>query len=168
MHWGSSKRRPVASPGLVYPQMYWKSKERMSLQPPSLPYQWTFRRVMWATLVLVFFALWFWLLYQFNQAVFILFIAIVMGTVIRPIVNWLYWRGLPLWRLLEFLLLPAERAATRSGRKNINTTPVRWRDLFLIFRNFIGYIRDIDTTLRIRWYYSKILFNERKLHGTQS
>jgi predicted PurR-regulated permease PerM len=48
-----------------------------------------------ATLVLVFVALSFWLLYRFNQVVFILFIAIVMGTVIRPVVGWLYRRGLP-------------------------------------------------------------------------
>ena len=67
----------------------------MALQPPSQPYQWTFRRVMGATLVLVFIALGFWLLYRFNQVVFILFIAIVMGTVIRPAVTWLYQRGLP-------------------------------------------------------------------------
>ena len=57
--------------------------------------QWTFRRTMWATLVLVFVALGFWLLYRFNQVIFILFIAIVMGTVIRPAVNWLHRRGLP-------------------------------------------------------------------------
>jgi len=57
-------------------------------------YDWTFRRVVWATLVLVFIALSFWLLYRFNQVVFILFIAIVMGTVIRPAVAWLHRRGL--------------------------------------------------------------------------
>ncbi len=67
----------------------------MAIQQPSQPYQWTFRRVMGATLVLVFIALSFWLLYRFNQVVFILFIAIVMGTVIRPVVTWLYRRGLP-------------------------------------------------------------------------
>src|SRR3990170_240291 len=67
----------------------------MALQPPSQPDQWTFRRVMWATLVLVFVALSFWLLYRFNQVVFILFIAIVLGTVIRPVVTWLHRRGLP-------------------------------------------------------------------------
>jgi len=50
---------------------------------------------MWATLVLVFVALSFWLLYRFNQVVFILFIAILMGTVIRPVVTWLHRRGLP-------------------------------------------------------------------------
>ena len=67
----------------------------MTLHPPSQPYPWTFRRVMWATLVLVFVALGFWLLYRFNQVVFILFIAIVIGTVIRPVVAWLHRRGLP-------------------------------------------------------------------------
>ncbi|OGN90929.1 MAG: hypothetical protein A2Y88_12105 [Chloroflexi bacterium RBG_13_48_10] len=67
----------------------------MTIQQPLQPYQWTFRRVMWVTLVLVFVALSFWLLYRFNQVVFILFIAIVMGTVIRPVVTWLYRRGLP-------------------------------------------------------------------------
>jgi predicted PurR-regulated permease PerM len=50
---------------------------------------------MWATLVLVFVALSFWLLYRFSQVVFILFIAVVMGTVIRPVVAWLHRRGLP-------------------------------------------------------------------------
>jgi predicted PurR-regulated permease PerM len=50
---------------------------------------------MWATLVLVLVALSFWLLYRFSMVVFILFIAIVMGTVIRPAVTWLHRRGLP-------------------------------------------------------------------------
>jgi predicted PurR-regulated permease PerM len=62
----------------------------MALDPPSQPYLWTFRRVMWATLVLVFVALSFWLFYRFNQVVFLLFISIVMGTVIRPVVTWLH------------------------------------------------------------------------------
>jgi predicted PurR-regulated permease PerM len=67
----------------------------MALYPPAQPYQWTFGRVMAATLVLVFVALGFWLLYRFGQVVFILFIAVVMGTVIRPAVAWLHRRGLP-------------------------------------------------------------------------
>jgi len=50
---------------------------------------------MWATLVLVSVIFCFWLLYRFYQVVFILFIAIVIGTVIRPIANWLHQRGLP-------------------------------------------------------------------------
>jgi predicted PurR-regulated permease PerM len=48
----------------------------------------------WATLVLVSVFLGFWLLYRFNQVFFTLFIAIVTGTVIRPLVNWFYQRGL--------------------------------------------------------------------------
>jgi predicted PurR-regulated permease PerM len=81
----------------------------MALLPPSQPYQWTFRRVMWATLVLVFVALSFWLLYRFSQIVFILFIAIVIGTVIRPSVTWLHRRGLPRTAgvILVYLLLLA-------------------------------------------------------------
>ena len=86
----------------------------MALHPPSQPYHWTFRRVMWATLVLVFVALSFWLLYRFNQVVFILFIAIVMGTVIRPVVTWLHRRGLPRIAgviLVYLLLLPCSSAS---------------------------------------------------------
>jgi predicted PurR-regulated permease PerM len=67
----------------------------MALQTPSQPYDWTFRRVVWATLVLTFVILGFWLLYRFNQVVFLLFITIVIGTVIRPAVAWLHQRGVP-------------------------------------------------------------------------
>ena len=67
----------------------------MAFPPPSQLYNWTFRRVVWATLVLVLVALGFYILYRFNQVVFSLFIAIVFGTVIRPIVAWLHRRGLP-------------------------------------------------------------------------
>ncbi|MBE3066877.1 MAG: AI-2E family transporter [Chloroflexi bacterium] len=75
----------------------------MALQPPSQLNDWTFRRVVWATLVLVFVAIGFWLLFRFNQVVFILFIAIVMGTVIRPVVTWLHQRGLP--RIVGVILI---------------------------------------------------------------
>lgn len=67
----------------------------MTLQPPPQPYDWTFRRVVWATLVLIAVTLSFWLLYRFSQVVFILFIAIVIGTVLSPAVAWLHQRGLP-------------------------------------------------------------------------
>lgn len=81
----------------------------MALQAPSQPYRWTFRRVMWATLVLVSVALSFWLLYRFSQVFFILFIAIVIGTVIRPVVAWLHSRGVPRIAgvILVYLLLLA-------------------------------------------------------------
>ena len=66
----------------------------MALNQTSQPYDWTFRRVVWATLVLVSVILGFWLLFRFYQVLFILLISIVIGTVIRPLVNWLYQRGL--------------------------------------------------------------------------
>jgi predicted PurR-regulated permease PerM len=58
-------------------------------------YEWTFRRVVWATLILISIAACFWILYRFSHVVLILFIAILIGTVIRPVVTWLYTRGLP-------------------------------------------------------------------------
>ena len=81
----------------------------MTLHPPSGPSQWPFRRVMWATLVLVFIVFGFWLLLLIYQVVFILFIAIVIGTVLRPAVTWLHQRGLPriAGAVLVFLLLLA-------------------------------------------------------------
>lgn len=71
-----------------------ESKVSQVPHPPSPSYDWTFRRVMWATLVLVSIAFGCWLLYRFYQVAFILFIAIVLGTVIRPPVTWMYHRGI--------------------------------------------------------------------------
>jgi predicted PurR-regulated permease PerM len=81
----------------------------MTDHPLSQSYNWTFQRVVWATLVFVFVILGFWLLYRFYQVVFILFITIVMGTVIRPVVSWLHRRGLPRIAgvMLVYLLLLA-------------------------------------------------------------
>lgn len=67
----------------------------MALHPPSQLNNWTFRRVVSVTLVLVLVALGFWLLYRFYQVIFILFVAIVLGTTLRPAVAWLHKRGLP-------------------------------------------------------------------------
>ncbi len=67
----------------------------MSTLPLIEKQEWTFRRVVWATLVVGAVALCFWLLYRFYLVVFILFISIVLGTVIKPLVNWLNRRGIP-------------------------------------------------------------------------
>lgn len=79
----------------------------MEVNPVSRPYEWTFRRVVWATVVIAFVAFCFWLLYRFYEVVFILFVAIVTGTVIRPISNWVQQRGIPkpLSVILIYLLL---------------------------------------------------------------
>ena len=66
---------------------------------------------MGATLILVFVALGFWLLYRFYEVIFILLIAIIIGTAIRPLVTWANRKGLPrvagvlLFYLLMFVLL---------------------------------------------------------------
>jgi predicted PurR-regulated permease PerM len=59
----------------------------------SQPYSWTFRRVVGATLVFSFVAFCFYLIFRFYEVVFTLFIAVVIGTVLRPIANWLTQRG---------------------------------------------------------------------------
>jgi predicted PurR-regulated permease PerM len=83
--------------------------ESLAIHPPFQPEAWTFRRIVWATLLLIFVALGFWLIYRFYQVFFILFIAIILGTVIRPVVTWLHLRGLPriVGVILVFLLLLA-------------------------------------------------------------
>lgn len=61
---------------------------------PQLP-QLNARLVFLATLVVVGVAMLFWLLFRFYQTILILFVAIVIGTGIKPIVEWLYDRGVP-------------------------------------------------------------------------
>jgi predicted PurR-regulated permease PerM len=75
----------------------------------AAPYNWTFGRVVWATLVLVAVGLSFWLLYRFHQVLFILFVAVVIGTILRPVTVWLHKRGIPqkVGVILVYLLLLA-------------------------------------------------------------
>ena len=81
----------------------------VALTNQTPPAEWTFRQVAGATFTLALVAMAFWLLYLFNNVVFILFVAIVIGTVIRPVVVWLYWRGVPRIAgvILVYLLLLA-------------------------------------------------------------
>lgn len=51
--------------------------------------------MVWATLALAAVGWSFWLLYRFYQVIFILFVAVVIGTILRPTVLWLQRRGLP-------------------------------------------------------------------------
>jgi len=60
----------------------------------SVP-DWSTRQVVTATLFVVAVSLGFWLLYRFRLVLFILFIAIVLGTALRPAVQWLNRRGVP-------------------------------------------------------------------------
>lgn len=68
---------------------------------------WTTNQVVFATLFVVCVFLSFWLLFRFRVVVFLFFIAIVIGTTIRPAVEWLYQRGLsrPLGIIIIYFLI---------------------------------------------------------------
>jgi len=55
---------------------------------------WTTSQVVVATVFVVCVFLIFWLLYQLRSLIFLLFVAIVIGTAIRPMVAWLQRRGI--------------------------------------------------------------------------
>ena len=85
-----------------------KDQNDKEIQSPSKYQSWSFWQVAWATLILVLVALSFFLLYRFYQVLFILLIGVLLGTAIRPVVNWLQNRGLPPTAgliLIYFLLL---------------------------------------------------------------
>lgn len=67
----------------------------MDQPPPRGIPVWSARQVAYATLFVVGVLLSFWLLYRFSRVIFILFIAIVLGTAIRPVVEWLKRHGVP-------------------------------------------------------------------------
>jgi len=64
----------------------------MKADPPEIKV-WTTSQVVLATLFVVCVFLSFWLLYRFRAVVFLFFIAIVIGTTMRPAVEWFYRRG---------------------------------------------------------------------------
>lgn len=68
---------------------------------------WSPRRIVLGTLFVVAVGLGFWMLYRFRLVVLILFVAIVIGTAIKPAVRWLNRRGVPslYGDILIFLLL---------------------------------------------------------------
>ena len=57
--------------------------------------QWTAQRVVLTTLGALLVGLGFWLVFRFYSVAFILFSALVLGTAIRPAVDWLYRRRVP-------------------------------------------------------------------------
>ena len=56
---------------------------------------WTTNQVVLATIFVVCVFLTFWLLYRLRDVLFLFFVAIVVGTAIRPAVDWLHKRGIP-------------------------------------------------------------------------
>lgn len=72
----------------------------------------TNRQIITATLVVVGVSLGFWLLYYFRLAFTLLFIAVFLGTAIRPLVDWFFSKGIPrawgvvlVYTLLVFLVI---------------------------------------------------------------
>src|SRR5688500_4391740 len=65
----------------------------------SSPYKgvatWTTSQVVLATVFVVCVFLTFWLLYNLRVVLFLFFIAVLIGTAIRPGVEWLHRRGIP-------------------------------------------------------------------------
>jgi predicted PurR-regulated permease PerM len=55
---------------------------------------WTAQKVILATILVVSVGLGFWLLYRYRMVVLVLFAAIILGTAIRPMVDWFVRRGL--------------------------------------------------------------------------
>lgn len=66
----------------------------MSQAESTLLPGWTSRRIIAATLVVIAVIFSFWLLYHFRLVIFSLFVGIVIGTALKPVVNWLNRRGL--------------------------------------------------------------------------
>ncbi|HEX9029875.1 MAG TPA: AI-2E family transporter [Anaerolineales bacterium] len=67
----------------------------MTQEPVSSPTHWPPRQIMLATLAVVSIAASFWLVYRFRLVVLVLFIAIVLGTAMKPAVDWLARRRIP-------------------------------------------------------------------------
>ena len=67
------------------------------MKPPSSErvVTWTTSQVVLATIFVVCVFLTFWLLYRLRDVLFLFFVAIVVGTAIRPAVDWLHRRGVP-------------------------------------------------------------------------
>ncbi len=64
-----------------------------SKQTSPIP-QWRPRQIVTATLFVVAVSLAFWLLFRYRLVLLILFIAVVLGTALRPMVDWLGKRGI--------------------------------------------------------------------------
>lgn len=61
----------------------------------SQPVEWSTRRVIVATILITAVIVVFALILQFNAALFVLFLGIVLGMAVRPGVDWLHRQGLP-------------------------------------------------------------------------
>jgi predicted PurR-regulated permease PerM len=79
----------------------------VSASPPPFVRRWTPRRVILATLAVVTVCLGFVFIWRFSSILFVLFVAAVLATAMRPAVRWLEKRHVPQWAgvLLIYLTL---------------------------------------------------------------
>src|SRR5688572_6665928 len=70
------------------------SEAMKSPSPTAQVTGWTTSQVVFATVFVVCVFLGFWLIYRLRNVVFLFFVAFVLGTTIRPGVEWLRRRGI--------------------------------------------------------------------------
>ncbi len=85
----------------------------MRASPSEEVTTWTTSQVVFATIFVVCVFLTFWLLYSLRIVLFLLFVAIVLGTAIRPAVEWLHRRGIS--RAVGIIIIYVLIAALVSG-----------------------------------------------------
>jgi len=85
----------------------------MRASPPNEVTTWTTGQVVSATVFVVCVFLTFWLLYSLRIVLFLFFVAIVIGTAIRPAVEWLHRRGIS--RAIGVIIIYVLIAALVSG-----------------------------------------------------
>jgi predicted PurR-regulated permease PerM len=91
------------------------------------PLYWTTRQVVQATLFVVAVGAAFYLLFRFSQIIFMQVVAIVLGTAIRPAVDWLNQRGFsrPAGVILIYLGLFSLAESRQSARPGSPITQIR-------------------------------------------
>jgi predicted PurR-regulated permease PerM len=85
----------------------------MRASPSEEVTTWTTGQVVFATIFVVCVFLTFWLLYSLRIVLFLFFVAIVLGTAIRPAVDWLHRRGIS--RAVGVIIIYVLIAALVSG-----------------------------------------------------
>lgn len=105
---------------------------------------WTTSQVVFATIFVVCVFLAFWLLFRLRGVLFLLFVAIVIGTAIRPGVDWLRRRGIS--RRLGIILIYVLIAGLITGFLAL-TLPLIAEQTTQVSQNFSQYYHDIREEL---------------------
>lgn len=105
---------------------------------------WTTSQVVFATIFVVCVFLAFWLLYRLRGVMFLFFVAIVIGTAIRPGVDWLRRRGIS--RRMGIILIYVLIAGLITGFLAL-TLPLIAEQTTQVSQNFSQYYNDIRGAL---------------------